>query len=125
MHWVRPAAALGKLPLRLVWLPTIDSPLVPMPMALLERGVREALPVIERGDRVLVHCHFGIHRSVAMACCVLIGMGYSAEEAMAQVKNRRALADPQAPHIRKRILLFARSWDGNRTGAHSEDEDIG
>jgi protein-tyrosine phosphatase len=44
--------------------------------------VEAALPVIQDGYGVLVHCRAGVHRSVAMACCVLIGMGQTADEAM-------------------------------------------
>ena len=58
-----------------------------MPISTLQRGVEAALPVIHDGYRVLVHCRAGVHRSVAMACCVLIGMGHSAEEAMQLVSR--------------------------------------
>jgi len=44
--------------------------------------VEAALPVIQDGYQVLLHCRAGVHRSVAMACCVLIGMGQTADEAM-------------------------------------------
>ena len=45
-----------------------------------------------------------------MASCVLIGMGLSAEDAMATVKAGRALADPDAAHIRSRIVQFEVLW---------------
>jgi hypothetical protein len=45
-----------------------------------------------------------------MACCVLIGLGRSAEEAMALVEERRAAADPYAWYIRSRIEAFERDW---------------
>jgi predicted protein tyrosine phosphatase len=97
-------------PVRWLHLRTVDSPLVPMPISTLRRGVEAALPVIEGGHAVLVHCLAGVHRSVAMACCILIGMGYSAEEAMTLVEQQRAVADPRAWHIRRRIVQFERSW---------------
>jgi protein-tyrosine phosphatase len=124
MHWVRPSAALGNPPLRLLWLPTFDLPLLPMPMPVLKRGVEAALPVIQMGDRVLVHCHYGVHRSVAMACCVLIGMGYPAEQAMELVKSRRAAADPDAAHIRPRILSFEQEWKRKKTVQDSVNEEV-
>jgi hypothetical protein len=110
MHWVHPSKTLGHAPVRLLWLPTFDSPLFPMPMSALERGVQAALPVIEAGGKVLVHCRAGIHRSVAMACCILIAQGMSAEAAMALCKQRRPVADPDAPHIRERIVKFEAVW---------------
>lgn len=110
MHWLRPSCTLGTPPMRVLWLPTIDSPLLPMPISSLQRGVEAALPVIQDGYRVLVHCRYGIHRSVAMACCVLIGMGMTAEEAMTLVEQKRSAADPRAGHIQSRIINFEQYW---------------
>jgi protein-tyrosine phosphatase len=81
-----------------------------MPIRSFSMGVEAALPVIKDGYRVLVHCRAGVHRSVAMACCVLIGMGYSAEAAMKLVKEKRAVADPYVWYIRNRILKFEKQW---------------
>lgn len=114
MHWRRPPAVYHQPPFTTVWLPTIDSPITPLPLASLRRGVVAALPVIERGEGVLAHCVFGRHRGVAMACCVLIGLGHTAQAAMAQVAAQRAVADPYAGYIRKRIEAFERDWHGRR-----------
>ena len=110
MHWIKPSRKLGEPPLRLLWLPTFDNFLMPMPTQSLMRGVEAALPVITDGQRVLVHCRAGVHRSVAMACCVLIGKGYPADEAMRLVKEKRPVADPYARHIQPRIYLFEQQW---------------
>jgi len=110
MHWMRPAHTLGHPPVRLLWLPTFDTPLTPIPIAVLRRGVEAALPVIQEGWGVLVHCRYGVHRSVAMACSVLIGMGYTALEAMGLAKEKRAVADPYIWYIRRRIEKFERYW---------------
>ena len=110
MHWGRPSRTLREPPLRLLWLPTMDSPLTPMPVASLQRGVEAALPVIRDGGGVLTHCRYGIHRSAAMACCVLIGMGFTSEQAMQLVKEKRPIADPYIWYIRRRIEKFERPW---------------
>jgi hypothetical protein len=110
MHWLRPDKELGQPPVRLLWLPTVDNPLFPMPVKTFRRGVEAALPVIRDGSHVLVHCRAGVHRSVAMACCVMIGMGHTADEAMQIVKQQRAVADPDAWYIKSRIYLFEKSW---------------
>ena len=110
MHWIRPSRTLGHPPVRLLWLPTFDNPWMPMPIKTLQRGVEAALPVIQDGYRVLVHCRAGVHRSVAMACCVLIGMGQTADEAMQLVKQQRAVADPYARYIQNRIYKFEQLW---------------
>jgi protein-tyrosine phosphatase len=110
MHWMRPTKMLGKPPVELLWLPTFDVPFLPMPIKTLNKGVKAALPVIADGGSVLVHCKAGIHRSVAQAASVLIGMGYSAEEAMQLIKDKRAVADPDARHIQSRIRKFEEYW---------------
>jgi hypothetical protein len=109
-HWWLPGKVLRQPPFQLLWLPVIDSPLTPIPLVLLYRGVRAALAVIQEGGSVLVHCRYGVHRSVAMGCCVLIGKGYSAAEAMQMVKNRRKAADPYRWYIRSRIEKFELDW---------------
>ena len=110
MHWLPPQRALRRLPVTVRWLPTIDTPLTPMPLRTLRRGVEAALPVIRDGGRVLCHCKAGVHRSVAMASCVLIGMGLSAQDAMSTVKLGRAVADPDAAYVRRRIVAFEAWW---------------
>lgn len=110
MIWFRPAPELMRAPFMLVRLPTADSPLFPIPLWTLRRGVRAALPVLNNGGRVLTYCRAGRHRSVAMACCVLIGMGMTADDAMRLVVSRRPVADPYAPHIERRILAFEKDW---------------
>ena len=116
MHWIRPTKMLGKPPVKLMWLPTIDKPFFPMPLRTLNRGVRAALPVIENGGSVLVHCKAGVHRSVAQAACVLIGMGYTADDAMDLIKEKRAVADPDAGYIQKRIRKFESQWQSQKKG---------
>lgn len=110
MHWIRPTKMLGHPPIELLWLPTIDKPFFPMPIKTLNKGVQAALPVIEQGNSVLVHCIAGVHRSVAQAACVLIGMGYNADDAMQLIKEKRVVADPYAGYIQKRIRLFEKQW---------------
>jgi protein-tyrosine phosphatase len=110
MHWLRPARSLRQPPLKLLWLPTFDTPLTPIPISTLRHGVEAAMPVIRDGKAVLSHCRYGVHRSVAMACCVLIGNGLSADEAMRLVSASREAADPYASYIQKRIRKFEQNW---------------
>jgi hypothetical protein len=115
MYLLKPEKSLGEPPLKLLWMPVIDSPLIPIPLVVFRIGVGAALPVIEAGDKVLVHCRWGIHRSVAMACCILIGKGYSSNEAIELVKRQRAVADPEASHILRRIKKFEQEQpDGHK-----------
>ena len=73
-------------------------------------GVRAAAPIIAQGRKVLVHCHYGRHRSVAMAAAILIAQGATAREAMAMLSARRASADPHIWYIRRQIEKFERHW---------------
>jgi protein tyrosine phosphatase (PTP) superfamily phosphohydrolase (DUF442 family) len=97
-------------PLAWLHLRAIDSPLTPIPLDSMYRGVLAALPVLADGDGVLCHCREGRHRSVAMACAILIAQGCTAERAMELVKERRAIADPGAFWIAPRIRKFERAW---------------
>jgi hypothetical protein len=110
MHWLKPSKRLNHPPLRVLWLPTIDTPITPLPIGTLRRGVEAALLVIQEGWGVLAHCRAGVHRSVAMASCVLIGMGYSAHDAMNLVARQRDVADPHVSYIRRRIEKFESHW---------------
>ena len=110
MTTYRPPRAYRRSPMLFTHCPSIDTPLTPIPIFILRRGVSAALPVIEHEKAILVHCRSGVHRSVAMACCILIARGYSAENAMHLVKEKREVADPYVPYIRKRIDKFESYW---------------
>ena len=112
MIWHRPAKPLTQPPFHMLTLRTFDSPRLKISVRTLQKGVEAALPVIAAGDKVLVYCREGRHRSVAMTSCILIGQGLSADEAMQLVKARRPVADPYAPHIESQIRAFAEMWQG-------------
>lgn len=97
-------------PFRMLTLRTADFILIPIPVRKLMRGVEEALPAIQNGESVLIYCHAGRHRSVAMGSCVLIAMGYTADEAMQLISERREVADPYAWHIQRVIRKFENEW---------------
>ena len=106
----RPAEVYRHPPFRMLTLRTFDSIFLPIPIGKLVRGVEAALPVMENGESVLVYCREGRHRSVAMASSVLIGQGFSADEAMQLITSKRAKADPYAWHIQRRIRKFEEIW---------------
>lgn len=110
MIGVTPPRELAAPPFQLVRLPVYDNPLVPIPLSAFRRGVAAALPVLEAGGRVLVYCRAGRHRSVAMATCILIAQGMTADAAMAAIVAKRPYADPHAWHIERRIRAFEREW---------------
>ena len=99
-------------PLTSLWLPVIDSPLFPIPMRFLRTGVMTALRVIEQGGSVYTHCSKGRHRGVVMGACILIAQGMEAEQAIRLIKQKRPVADPYVWYIQRRIIKFARAWNG-------------
>ena len=109
----RPRKDLHESPLQLLWLPTFDSPFVPMSVKYLHRGAKAALETMNNGGKVYVHCAGGRHRGVAMGACILIAQGHEADAAMQLIKSQREFADPYAFYIRPRIMKFARQWNEN------------
>ena len=110
MDWISPDPKLGEAPLRLLTLETRDSPLTPMPMEKLWTGVRAAAEIMANGDKVMVYCKGGVHRSVVMACCILIAQGFSADDAMRLVKEKRPAARPDDGHYKRVIEDFEAAW---------------
>ena len=106
----RPDLDLHRPPLNFLWLPTIDSPGLVIPVRFLIRGVHAALETICKGGKVYAHCAKGRHRGVAMGAAILIALGYDPDEAIELIKVQRPDADPDAFYIRSRILRFARVW---------------
>ncbi|MGB8214425.1 MAG: dual specificity protein phosphatase [Anaerolineales bacterium] len=98
-------------PLDFLWLPTVDTPGLVIPIRFLMRGVQAALETIQAGGKVYAHCHKGRHRGVAMGASILIALGYDPEAAIELIKTQRPIADPNIFYIRSRILRFARAWE--------------
>ncbi|GAB4580448.1 MAG: hypothetical protein Fur0022_31890 [Anaerolineales bacterium] len=97
-------------PISTLHLRTFDHPFLPIPIWVLEKGVRAALAEMAQGGKVFVHCYGGRHRSVAMAASILIAQGYTSEAAMALLKEKHEKADPGIWYIKNRILKFAKQW---------------
>jgi protein tyrosine phosphatase (PTP) superfamily phosphohydrolase (DUF442 family) len=110
MIFIRPPQVYTQPPFRMLTLRTFDFVLLPIPIDKLKDGAETALPVIENGESVLIYCHAGRHRSVAMGACILIAMGHTADEAMELVREGRAVADPHARHIERQIRKFEEEW---------------
>ena len=114
---IRPPRRLAELPVEVLWLRTFDFFLLPIPLRSLYTGVEAALLAIQSGAGVLVYCQAGRHRSVAMAAAILIGQGYSADEAMALIVEKRPVADPWAWHIQRQIRRFEKHWHQQQVSA--------
>ena len=107
----RPARDQHQPPLKFLWLPTIDSPGLVIPVGFLRRGVHAALETFQEGGKVYAHCQRGRHRGVAMGAAILIALGYDPDEAIELIKVQRPIADPDMFYIRSRIFRFAHTWE--------------
>jgi protein tyrosine phosphatase (PTP) superfamily phosphohydrolase (DUF442 family) len=97
-------------PMKSLWLPTIDSPIIPIPIRAFEKGVVAALKEIDQGGVVYTHCSHGRHRGPAIGACILIAQGMSAEEAMQLIKQQRPVSDLKIWYIQQRVIKFERTW---------------
>ena len=102
---------LDQPPLKLVKMRMSDAlPKRPYyPTKTMMRGVDAALDAFKKGEKVMVFCKSGRHRSATTACCILIGQGYKGKEAMKLVKKKRSQADLNDA-LQKRILSFEKAW---------------
>ena len=109
--WLGPSPDPHQVPIKTLWLRSIDSPLFPISIRKLIHGAQTALETIRAGGKVYAHCAYGRHRGVAMGACILIAQGFDPYDAMKLIKERRSVADPHAYYIRPRILKFAELWN--------------
>jgi protein-tyrosine phosphatase len=76
-----------------LWNPT-DDDFEPKPAELFRRGVEFAEQALEREDaKLFVHCAAGVHRAPMMALAILGSMGWTVEDAMELIEDKREVAD--------------------------------
>ena len=63
-----------------------------MPDDWFDTGTSYALAAINRGGRVLVHCHMGINRGPSMGYAVLLALGWDPIEALDRMRSQRPIA---------------------------------
>ena len=88
-------------------LPTAD--LHPVTSVMIWRGVHWVSEGIGRGEKVLIHCHYGIGRSALLACCVLVDQGLSPLCAWETAKRARRIVSPTPEQIHA-FLDWVDNW---------------
>lgn len=83
--------------IRLLHLPTEDTRAISQTR--LAHGVAFASEGLEVGERVLIHCQYGIGRSALLACCVLVNRGASPLEALEAAKRARPVISPSPEQL--------------------------
>jgi len=89
-----------------VWIPSLDTKFTPIMPKRLKTALSQSQQVISSGGKIIVYCRAGRHRSLVMAAAILITQGFSAKDAIALIKSKRLVADPETEHIQKAILIF-------------------
>lgn len=102
--------------IRLLHLPTHDTRAISQ--ARLDHGVAFASEGLDRGERVLVHCQWGIGRSALLAVCTLVARGVAPLDALEQAKRARPVVSPSPEQLEALVAFSARvrarsrvSWD--------------
>jgi protein-tyrosine phosphatase len=96
---------------RVLWNPT-DDDFRSKPAELLQRGVDFALEALEEQDsKLFIHCAAGVHRAPMMTLAVLRALGWSLEDAVETIENRRDVVDFADVYVRS-VEEFIRSYEG-------------
>jgi predicted protein tyrosine phosphatase len=92
--------------IRLLHLPTEDTRAISQ--ARLAHGVAFVEDGLDRGERVLVHCQYGIGRSALLACCVLVARGEAPLAALETAKCARPVVSPSPEQLQALATFSAR-----------------
>jgi protein-tyrosine phosphatase len=84
--------------IRLLHLPTLDHH--PIEDLMLARGIAFIAEQLVVGARVLVHCQYGIGRSVLLVLCALVERGMAPLDALTLAKQRRSCVSPSLAQYR-------------------------
>lgn len=95
----------------LLHLPTEDTRAVSQER--LRDGVAFVSAGLDRGERALVHCQYGIGRSALLALCVLVDRGDAPLEAMERAKRARRVVSPSPAQLQA-FATFAAAWKAER-----------
>jgi predicted protein tyrosine phosphatase len=83
--------------MRLLHLPTHDTRAISLRM--IRDGVAFVCAALDRGERVLVHCQYGIGRSALLGMCVLVARGLAPLEALERAKAARPVVSPSPEQL--------------------------
>jgi predicted protein tyrosine phosphatase len=107
-------AVLSAHGIRLLHLPTADT--AALSQERLRDGVAFVSEGLDGGERVLVHCQYGIGRSALLALCVLVSRGEAPLDALRRVKRARRVVSPSPAQLLA-FIAFAAAQRAER-GAH-------
>ncbi len=91
--------------IRLLHLPTEDTRAISLEK--IRHGVRFVSDGLDRGEKVLVHCQYGIGRSALLALCALVDRGLAPLDAMERAKAARRVVSPSPDQLQAFIAFSA------------------
>ena len=96
---------------RVLWNPT-DDDFRTKPAALLQRGVDFAVEALaEPESKVFIHCAAGVHRAPMMGLAVLRATGWSLQDALKTIADKREVVDFADVYVRS-VEEFMKSYAG-------------
>ena len=90
----------------------IDDDFKPKPPQVFQRGVDFALAALNGGGgdaKLFIHCAAGVHRAPMMTLAILRVLGYSLDEAMMLIEEKRPVVDFADVYVRS-VENFVRSY---------------
>ncbi len=89
----------------------VDDDFQPKPAEVFQRGIEFALDALnsDGSGKLFIHCAAGVHRAPMMALAVLRVLGYSLDEAMVLIEERRPVVDFADVYVRS-VEDFVRTY---------------
>ena len=109
--------------IELLHLPTEDTRAISQEM--LRAGVEFVSAAIDEGERVLIHCQYGIGRSAMLTLCVLVARGMAPLEAMARLKAARSVSSPSPEQLAAFVRYCRQARPANAAWAVPTVEGLG
>ena len=89
----------------------VDDDFKPKPPTVFQRGVEFAVDALnsDNVNKVFVHCAAGVHRAPMMTLAILRVMGYSLDDAMMLIEEKRPVVDFADVYVRS-VENFVRTY---------------
>ena len=94
----------------------VDDDFQPKPPEVFQRGVEFALEALhsDHNSKLFIHCAAGVHRAPMMTLAVLRVLGYSLDDAMMLIEERRPVVDFADVYVRS-VENFVRTYSSAAT----------
>jgi protein-tyrosine phosphatase len=94
----------------------VDDDFKPKPPTVFQRGIQFALEALNSDGtgKLFIHCAAGVHRAPMMTLALLRVLGYSLDEAMELIEERRPVVDFADVYVRS-VENFVRSYSPAET----------